>query len=205
MAFEEYWNDTHKKYSSGLPQYDDWLDKYEELLKQSYSVILDLGCGTGNDTLYLKQRNYQVLSCDYSSTALEILKQYIPDANTMLIDIASPLPFSNESFDLIIADLSLHYFDELTTINEMKEIKRILSPKGHLVARVNSYMDINFGAGKGKKLEENFYYVDGYNKRFFTLDDAKKYFGIIGEVKVMENEMTRYSKPKKVIEICVNK
>ena len=67
---------------------------------------------------------------------------------------------------ILIADLSLHYFDENITKNIMREIKRILAPNGYLIARVNSVEDINHGAGQGKKLEENFYYVEGYNKRF---------------------------------------
>ena len=47
--------------------------------------------------------------------------------------------------------------------------------------------------------------MEGYNKRFFDLEDANKYFSIIGEVNVKESEMLRYSKPKKVIEIDVKK
>ena len=87
----------------------------------------------------------------------------------------------------------------------MKEIKRILKDGGHLLARVNSVNDINHGAGQGKKIEENFYYVEGYNKRFFNLNDVNKYFSIIGKVKSKEAEMLRYEKPKKLIEIMVTK
>ena len=87
----------------------------------------------------------------------------------------------------------------------MREIKRILTPNGYLIARVNSVEDINHGAGQGKKLEENFYYVEGYNKRFFTIQDAVKFFSIIGDTKVKEADMLRYSKPKKVFEILVQK
>lgn len=57
----------------------------------------------------------------------------------------------------------------------MQEIKRILAPHGHLIARVNSTADINHGAGQGRKIEENFYFVEGYNKRFFDIKDAKKF------------------------------
>mgnify|MGYP005790025775 FL=1 len=45
----------------------------------------------------------------------------------------------------------------------MKEIKRILKPNGNLLARVNSISDLNYGAGQGQRLEENYYFVDGYN------------------------------------------
>jgi len=111
------------------------------------------------------------------------------------------LPFENETYDLIVADLSLHYFDTETTKSILREIKRILKKGETLLARVNSIFDINAGAGQGEKIEENFYFVEGYNKRFFSIDDAQRFFSIIGEVNAKEADILRYSKPKKVIEI----
>ena len=205
MAFEEYWNNTHKKYNQGKPIYDHWLDKYMELFTNIKTPILDLGSGTGNDTLYLSEKGYSVIACDFSNEALENVKKYIPAAQAKLLDISKKLPFYDNMFEIIIADLSLHYFDNETTTEIMKEIKRILKDGGHLLARVNSVNDINHGAGQGKKIEENFYYVEGYNKRFFNLNDVNKYFSIIGKVKSKEAEMLRYEKPKKLIEIMVTK
>ena len=205
MAFENYWNETHKKYSINKPTYDDWLDKYSLTLNKCKSPVLDLGCGLGNDTLYLVKKGFSVIACDYSNVALEQVNQNIKDVKTMQLDISLPLPFEDNSFDLIIADLSLHYFDEKTTINIMKEIKRILKPNGNLLARVNSTSDLNYGAGKGEKLEDNYYFVEGYNKRFFSINDAEKFFSIIGKTRIVEAEMLRYAKPKKVIEVNVEK
>lgn len=89
----------------------------------------------------------------------------------------------------------------------MKEVKRVLTAHGILLARVNSINDINYGAGLGEKIEDNYYYVDGYNKRFFTLEDAQRFFSIVGEVTVTSAQMLRYSKPKELLEISaiVNK
>jgi len=205
MQFNDYWNETHKKFSTGKPVYDNWLDDYQDVLKKCETPILDLGCGSGNDTLYLTERGFKVIACDYSEVALEQIQQQIKDVKTKLVDISQPLPFENMSFDLIIADLSLHYFDEQTTFKIMEEIKRILKPNGNLLARVNSTADLNYGAGQGEKIENNFYFVDGYNKRFFTIEDAEKFFSIIGKVDIKEADMLRYTKPKKVIEVNAEK
>ena len=205
MAFEDFWNKTFKEQAGDKPVFDDWLDKYLNILKKASTPILDLGCGKGNNALYLTEKGFNVVACDYSKEAIKSLKKFVPKAKTKLVDISKKLPFNNQEFEIIIADLSLHYFDSKTTMQIMKEIKRILKKGGHIFARVNSLNDTNHGAGQGVKLEENYYFVDGYNKRFFSVDEACKYFSIIGEVKAFEAEMFRLKKPKNLIEICVEK
>ena len=203
--FENYWNETHKKYVNNKIVYDNWLDDYKDVLNKCKSSVLDLGCGTGNDTLYLVERGFNVIACDYSEVALSGVRKNIKGVETRCIDISKVLPFENETFDLIVADLSLHYFDTETTKSILKEIRRILKKGATLLARVNSIYDINAGAGQGEKIEENFYFVEGYNKRFFSIEDAEKFFSIIGDVYVKEADMLRYTKPKKVIEVKVVK
>ena len=118
-------------------------------------------------------------------------------------------PVEDNTYSLIIADLSLHYFDNETTIHIMKEIKRILKKGGILLSRVASVNDFNFGAGVGEQLEKNYYFEGDYTKRFFDFEDVNKYFGIIGSVEAEETEMTRneeeYSKPKVLYKIKVKK
>lgn len=145
-----------------------------------------MGCGTGNDSLYLTSHNKKVIACDYSSVALEDVKKFVPNAMTLQIDFAKGLPFNDNSFDIIVADLSLHYFDSNTTIKIMKEVKRVLTAHGILLARVNSINDINYGAGLGEKIEDNYYYVDGYNKRFFTLEDAQRFFQLLAKLLLLQ-------------------
>ena len=42
MKYRDYWNETHKKYSSGKTIYDNWLDYYSEtLMKCKTLLILD--------------------------------------------------------------------------------------------------------------------------------------------------------------------
>ena len=204
MNFSEYWDSVYSKFNREA-KYDNWLDSYKHTFKNCTTKILDLGCGAGNDSLYFIEKGYKVLACDYSKEALKTIERNIEGIETKLLDISEPFEFEDNSFELIIADLCLHYFDEKTTIEIMKELKRILKPNGYLLARVNSIGDVNHGAGQGEKIEENYYFVEGYNKRFFTIKDIKKFFSIIGDVQVKEAEMLRYSKPKKLIEICVKK
>lgn len=208
-GFVSMWDNWSKRRSS-IPVYDTWLDDYEQLLNQyKNTLVLDLGCGIGADTLYLIERGFKVLSCDFSKSALESIKKYIPQSETTYLNMLENFPFNNESFSIIIADLSLHYFNNEKTIHIMKEIKRILKNNGILLARVASVNDFNFGAGVGVELEKNFYFEGDYTKRFFDESDIQKYFSIIGGFDAHETSMMRdeeeYSKPKVLYQIKVTK
>lgn len=205
MSFKDFWNKSYETYSTDGQVYSSWLDKYIPVIDRCKTKVLDLGCGIGYDSYYLTQRGLDVVACDFSEVALERIKENVQNVEIKLLDISQKLPFEDNSFDLVIADLSLHYFDEKTTEKIMNEIRRILTPKGCLLARVNSIHDVNHGAGSGEKIEENFYFVNGYNKRFFTIDDAEKFFSIIGKATVKEEDMARFNKPKKVVEVQVEK
>lgn len=208
-GFVKMWDNWSKRRSS-VPVYDLWLDEYKNILDENKdNEILDLGCGIGADTLYLLERGYNVLSCDFSVEALKSIENNIPNSKTFYLDMMKKFPIDDKKYSLIIADLSLHYFNNETTIHIMKEIKRILKDGGVLLARVASVNDFNFGAAQGEKQENNCYFEGAYTKRFFDLEDVNKYFSIIGDVEAKESQMTRdeeeYSKPKVLYTIKVEK
>ena len=62
----DYWNNVHKKYNRETITVDDWLERFDSIIDNSSKPILDLGCGGGNDTLYLITKGKQVISCDQS-------------------------------------------------------------------------------------------------------------------------------------------
>lgn len=206
--YKHYWNQVFSSRQEAIAVSDDWLEQFESLFtKDNGSIIrvLDMGCGAGNNTHFFLDKGCNVVSCDYSEAALEIIHKRIPQANTLRLDISQKLPFEDESFDVVVADLSLHYFNEATTAQIMNEVKRVLKCRGHLLARVNSIADSNYGACQGEQLEPHFYFYDGYEKRFFDTLDVNHYFGIVGNVTAKQAQMTRYPKPKEVFEIAVEK
>lgn len=208
-GFVKMWDNWSKRRSS-VPVYDLWLDEYKEILESNKdNEILDLGCGIGADTLYLIERGYNVLSYDFSNEALKSIQDNIPNSKTLYLDMMKKFPIKDNTYSLIIADLSLHYFDNETTIHIMREIKRILNNNGILLSRVASVNDFNFGAGVGEELERNYYFEGDYTKRFFDFEDINKYFGIIGSVEAEKTQMTRnedeYLKPKILYKVKVEK
>lgn len=201
-----YWNEQYMASGNKNVIYDLWLDKYEPILHASKDTpIIDLGCGLGNDTLYLYERHYKVISCDYSEEALKKLELFMDNPITKLFNMKEGLPFESESVKVVIADLSLHYFSWVETKKIVNEIKRVLKEKGFLLLRVNSIKDTNYGAGKGTIIEKNYYNIDGHLKRFFDKKQLEKLF-IDWEVKYSkEYEMNRYTNSKILWELAVQK
>jgi SAM-dependent methyltransferase len=199
-----YWNELYRLRDMKKPVYDLWLDKYENILLSSQAIpIIDLGCGSGNDTLYLCQKGYKVISCDFSSEALRKVAFFIEKPVTKLVDMTKDLPFASESVKVVIADLSLHYFSWAQTQKIVMEIKRILQKGGYLLARVNSVKDINHGAGQGIVVEENYYFRNGQYKRFFDKAQLEKLFAEWEILCSDEYEISRYKNSKILWEIAV--
>ena len=201
--YSSYWN---KKLPENLHkgEHDVWLEKYNFDMYRKGFPFLDLGCGNGEDTKWLKQNNFEVVSCDFAPSSIERVKTF--NKTAFVFDMRKKenwTRFDDNSFSYIVADLSLHYFDTQTTNMIMQEIKRILIPNGQLIARVNSNTDTVFGAGEGIEIEPNFYKNQerGIDKRFFSLEDANKFFSIVGETFVEAKTITYLGRQKQCLEI----
>jgi len=200
------WNLLFSRIENSPVVYDLWLDKYMSMFSESDLPVLDLGCGSGNNTKYLDERGVKVISSDYSEAALGKVSKDVPTARIVLHDMRNPLPFSDGCTKCVIADLSLHYFPMELTRKILNEIDRILIPGGLFIFRVNSIHDKNYGAGVGKELEKNYFLHQGARKRFFdeeTLDSIID--GRWETVNRLETEVNRYGKPKIAWEVALRK
>lgn len=210
--YVDVWNRLHhdfKDNQNSVLKYDDWLLQFDDIIKNVTTEIIDLGCGvTGNNTLYLKDKGLDVLSCDFAVEALNHLKENIPGVKTLLFDMTKGLPFNDESHELIIADLSLHYFDYITTKNIIHDIFRVLTPKGHLIVRLNSTNGSEhktISEDKLEPIERHFYFKSNMTKRFFDKEDIKDLFKEFDIKYMNEESMSRYQSDKIVWKCCFEK
>lgn len=174
------WSDIHEKYSE-----QGWVDLpslfAQDILQYfpANSSILELGCGQGQDGRYFASHGHSVLSTDNEQSALEKAEAKVPNQIRSRLKIQnldlSDLPFElvDESFDVVYAHLSLHYFDSLKTEKIFSEIHRVLKPGGILAFFVNSTSDPEYK--QGELIETDYYRVDGMAKRYFSVQTAKDF------------------------------
>ena len=207
INYKEKWNELHKKFSensNNILKYDDWLEQFKEIINNVNDEIIDLGCGvTGNNTLYLLEKGKQVISCDFAEEALNVIKT-IKGSKTLLFDMLNTFPFEDNSTELVIADLSLHYFKEEDTKRIISEIKRILKPNGYLFFRVNSTNSTEYKKiidRRDEEIESNLFFSKNMEKRFFNENDINKYFKDFKIISLKEENMARWC-PDKIIWKC---
>ena len=101
-------------------------------------TILDIGCGGGKTVRTLAERATEgrVYGIDYSEDCVAVASKI----NKKLIDVGrveilhasvESLPFSDGLFDLVTAVESYYFWPNL--INNLKEIRRVLKPRGSVI------------------------------------------------------------------------
>jgi len=203
--YVDVWNELHKDFAkTNKPKYDGWLDEFETIISNSETEIIDLGCGvTGNNTLYLLDKGKKVISCDFAIEALNIVGN-IKGSKTILFDMLEVFPFEDNYTDIVIADLSLHYFRKKDTNKIISEIKRILKPNGYLFFRLNSTNSTEYKkiiAMGEKQIEANLYFSNNMEKRFFSEKDIKDFFKEWKLICLKEENMSRWC-PDKIVWKC---
>lgn len=187
---------------------DPWLNRWLSLIAAhaSSSPVLELGCGTGKDSLVLVNAGHRVIGIDLSAQAIAKAQQLVPLGEFHCQDIRAPFPVEVGDLDVIIASLSLHYFDWQETQALVDRIRGTLSSTGILLCRLNSTNDHHYGASGHPQIAENYYSVYGEPKRFFNRGSVDALFSEGWCMRSMEEHVIhRYSSPKAVWEVILER
>jgi ubiquinone/menaquinone biosynthesis C-methylase UbiE len=97
--------------------------------------ILDAGCGSGPLMEALRAKDAVVSGFDLSPAMVELARQRLgEDADVGVGDLAAPLPYPDDKFDLVVASLSLHYVEDWASA--LAELRRVLKPGGRLIVSI---------------------------------------------------------------------
>lgn len=171
MDTKKYWQEKHIKYSQ-----QDWIDKptiFAQFAVKYFpknGIILDLGCGHGQDSRFFTENGYEVVATEFSEKALEFAKQKSDpklSISYLIHDLKNNFPFADKSFDIVYSHLSVQFFDDKTTKKIFKEIGRVLKNGGIVAISVNSLQDLQ--VTDSKFLYDDLYEAqDGLVKRFYS-------------------------------------
>jgi SAM-dependent methyltransferase len=91
--------------------------------------ILDAGCGSGPLFASLRERGASVSGIDKSAGMLELARRRLGAGAELRV------PFPDDSFDDVIASLSMHYLQDWGPT--LTEVRRVLKPGGRMIMSVN--------------------------------------------------------------------
>ena len=183
-----------------------WIKKYENIIiNNDYKKVLDLGCGIGQYINYFIEKGYDVVATDISKKALYYLSNKNPKVKTILQDMTDKLNFNDNEFDIVFANLSIHFFNEEDTQKLLNEIHRILKPNGLFIGSVNSTSAYEFIKDHVTEIEKNYYESNGRNVRLFDEPQFEKYFNKFDKVVLNEVIETRFKHSKNMWEFIYKK
>lgn len=167
--------------------------------------MLELGCGGGRDTATLTEAGHRVIGVELSREAADRARRRVPTAEIHCQDIRDPFPVASP-VGVVVASLSLHYFDWRETLALTDRVHAALRPDGLLLCRLNSTNDHHFGASGHPEIEKDFYLVDGAPKRFFDREAVDRLFAHGWRMLAIEEKVIdRYDQPKSVWEAVLER
>src|SRR5262249_30767550 len=102
-------------------------DLFLEIVPPPGRRTLDLGCGEGRLSRDLKRLGHDVVGVDASPTMVAAARDADPEIDVRLADAAA-LPFGDDSFDCVVAFMSLQDVDDFE--GAIDEGARVLEPDG---------------------------------------------------------------------------
>ena len=97
--------------------------------------VLSLGCGSGEDSKYLKDQGAnRSVGIDISEKLIKIAASTYRDCEFLTMDMEL-LDFPDASFDFAFASLAIHYLEQWS--QALKEIYRVLQPNSYFLFSCN--------------------------------------------------------------------
>lgn len=177
------------------------------MIKSKHKTLLDLGCGAGRDSLYFAQKGLKVTATDWSQSGLDQLRKLAEKNKVANLEVIqqdiSKLTFNPNSFDVIYAHLSLHYFDDETTKQICDKLYSVLKKDGLLFIKCKSTDDMLYG--RGRKLEENMYKHRDHVRHFFNKEYMTALLAKFQIIKVRRSSSVYHSYKSSFIEAIAKK
>lgn len=135
MSIQNAYNDWSASYDSdeNLTRDLDQNVLREALANLQFKSILEIGCGTGKNTVFLSQIGEQVHALDFSEGMIANARKKVTTGNVKfaMADLTEKWPCENKAYDLIVCNLVLEHIEDLSFI--FSEAFRVLKAKGRFL------------------------------------------------------------------------
>ncbi len=142
------WNSIFKKkgrvFTSPHP---DMIDIVDYLKERGAKRVLDLGCGTGRHLVLFANEGFEVFGLDSAPEGIEIAKNWLTEknlsCNLIVHRMEEKFPYQDLFFDAVISIQAIHH-NKIEKIKfTIKEIERVLKPRGLLFITVPTFDRFN--------------------------------------------------------------
>lgn len=101
---------------TNIDSYRKHIDKFCELTENKHLKTLELGCGPGNVTKYLKEKlpNSEIIAIDLAPRMIEIAKQTLTGIDFRVMDVRNIKTIESE-FDAIMCSFCLPFLSKADT------------------------------------------------------------------------------------------
>ena len=172
-----------RRYSSGVK----WGGSKQELPDlETGARVLEIGCGTGDNTISAVGRGWKVTAIDLSSKGLEIAKRRLVDRGleAAFLERDATLPLGDLGlFDCVLLHHVLGAMLDRERRRCVENVLEVLHADGVISFLDMSVHDMRFGKGKVVE-EESFLKDDGILQHFFTEEEVRELFSDMGDMRI---------------------
>lgn len=173
------------------------VEAVELFTRRGHKDILDLGCGTGRNTIYLADKGFKVSACDLSETGLEITKKKAEELGLNNIDYSIEdmyhLNYQDEIFDGVLCVWVQGHGTRREIQMGIQEIYRVLKEDGSVVTDFVTIEDPTYGIGEA--VDKNTFVggrvgEEGIPHYYTTQEEIEKMFGQFSMVDIYDRTYT---------------
>ncbi len=114
----------------------DLLHAYQTYLQTEKNMnILDIGCGSGRNLLYMALAGHQVMGADINQPALEKInaiaqQENLSNVTTATHDLHQPMLLADQSYDLVVSTVSLQFLEPQRIPSLLQELQQATKAGG---------------------------------------------------------------------------
>ena len=147
----------------------DYYEKVMEKFNNPKGLCLDLGCGTGNMTMELSSRGFDMIGVDSSLEMLDVAREKACDAEKSILylnqDMTSFELYGTVSTVVSTLDCVNYVTDEDALLKVFKLVNNYLDPKGLFIFDINSEYKLRHILGDNT-------YVDDGEEIFYSWQNS---------------------------------